>query len=52
MKHVLTVDIQQKDGKYIFIVQEESKRTTFEINSLGEGFKKVMGLMKREINGE
>lgn len=46
MKHVLSVDVQQKDEVYQFMLSVEKKRLTFEVRTLSEGFKKVMELVE------
>lgn len=46
MKHVLSVDVQQKDEVFQFMLSVEKKRSTFEVRSLNEGFKKVMELIE------
>jgi hypothetical protein len=45
MKHIISVDVQQKGEKYGFILTNEKKRSVIEVNSLGEGFKKVMEIV-------
>lgn len=50
MKHIISVDIQKKDDIYGFVLTTDKKRSTLEVRSLSEGFKKVMELIegKRE----
>lgn len=48
MKHVLSVDVEEKKGEYWFDIQEGNKRNIVKANSLGEGFKKVMDLIKKD----
>lgn len=48
MKRILTVDVQEKDGKYTFTLDFKKKITTVEVNSLSEGFRIVQEL----INGK
>lgn len=48
MKRILTVDVQEKDGKYIFTLDFKKKISTVEVNALSEGFRIVQEL----INGK
>ncbi len=48
MKFVLNIDVQKKDGRYTFTVHSYKKATTFSVEFLSEGFKKVEE-MTREV---
>jgi len=48
MKHVLNVDVCEKDGEYVIILYQDKKSTTFKVNTISEGFEKIDELVSHD----
>lgn len=48
MKHVLRVDVCEKDDDYVFTLHESDKTTAIKVNSFDEGFMKINGIVTHE----
>jgi hypothetical protein len=52
MKHILSVDVQKKDGEYTFTLHYDKKTTTFKTRGILEGFEKVEQISMKERESE